>query len=188
MRTLIAVIAVLSLVSLSPAPAEAEGTPEFRLLVGAYVPTGNQADLLGNSMMIGGQVAYELSGSIHLLGTFSYATPENDMPSNTNDVHIYQYDAGAELFQAIDMSNAWTFRPFVGLGLGGRTYDLKNGDSGSQTNGLGYGALGAEFQKGRLAARFEGRDYVSHFDGLNGEDPASTRNDLMFSGGLSFHF
>lgn len=188
MRALIVILAIISLFTLLPPAVNAGGTPEFRLLVGAYVPTAKQADLLESSLLVGGQAAYELTENVHLVGTLSFATPQHDTPTGARDVNIYQYDAGAELFQIVDLSEEWTLRPFLGMGLGGRTYDVRHEDWDSQTNFLGYGALGTEFQKGRVAARIEGRDYVSHFDGLNGEAPASTRNDLVFSGGVSVHF
>ncbi len=188
MRALILLSAAF--LAFAAAVVQAEPVPELRVIAGAYVPTGDQADVLKGSMMIGTQVGLEAAEMIHVLGTFAYATPETDRPAIGKDVHIYQYDAGAEIFHVLSASrhnDHWTFRPFLGAGLGFRTYDFHDIDSGSETNFLGYGSLGMEFQHKSIALRVEGRDYVSRFKGLTGDEKSSTRNDLMFGAGLSFH-
>lgn len=190
MRKALVVTAVFVL-QLMGSTAWAGTTPEVRLFVGAYVPTGEQADVLKSSMLVGAQSAVELSSMVHLVGTFAYATPRPDRPTIGNDVHVYQYDLGAELFRIYSASSAndhWTFRPFIGAGLGGRTYDFHDVASGSETNLVGYGSLGTELQHVNVAARVEVRDYLSRFTGLAGTESASTRNDLVLSGGLAFHF
>jgi hypothetical protein len=188
-RILVAIVATL--IPLAGTTAWAESTPEFRMFAGAYVPTGKQADVLKSDMLVGAQGGIELAKMVHLIGTFAYATPRPDRSTIGKDVHLYQYDVGVELFQVYAASEAndhWTFRPFLGMGLGGRTYDLQDVASGSETNLVGYGALGTEFQHLRIAARLEARDYVSQFKGLTGNESASTRNDLVLGGGLAFHF
>jgi hypothetical protein len=135
MRKILVVIAVF-LITLAGSKAWADVAPEFRLFAGAYVPTGKQADVLKSSMLVGVQSAVELTSGVHLLGTFAYATPRPDRPTMGNDVHLYQYDVGAELFHiysASSESEHWTFRPFIGAGLGGRTYDVKKVASGTST-------------------------------------------------------
>lgn len=187
MRTILAVLVML-IVSVGNAFA---AIPEARMFAGAYVPTGKQADALKSSMLLGVQGAVELTNNMHLVGTLGYATPRPDQPTIGKDVHLYQYDIGAELFRvygAKDVDRHWTLRPFVGLGAGGRTYDFKGITAKAQTHFLGYGALGTELQHLGIAARIEARDYVSRFQGLAGELKATTRNDLVLAGGLAYHF
>lgn len=179
-----------ALLALAVTVAQAEPVPEVRVFAGAYVPTGDQADVLKESMLVGTQVGIEAAHMVHLLGTFAYATPEPDHPTIGNDVHIYQYDAGAEIFRVISASREndhWTIRPFIGAGLGARTYDFFDLDSESETNFVGYGSLGTEIQHTNIALRLEARNYISRFKGLTGEEATSTRNDLALGAGLSIH-
>jgi hypothetical protein len=191
----------IALLAVGVAAVQAKPVPELRVFAGAYVPTGDQADLLESSMMIGTQVGIEAASMVHLIGTFAYATPEAERPSVGRDVHVYQYDAGAEIFRVISASREndhWTFRPFLGAGLGARTYDFHDVDSGSETNFVGYASLGTEFQHKNVALRIEARDYLSRFSGLpvdrhgqhslTDDGDTSTRNDLVFGGGLALHF
>ncbi len=190
MRRILAVI-VMGLIPLAGSTAWAGVTPELRMFAGAYVPTGKQADVLKSGMLIGVQSGIELTSRVHLIGTFGYATPRPDRPTIGKDVHLYQYDVGAELFRAYATSSEtdhWTFRPFLGAGVGGRTYDFPGVRHGSETNFVGYGSLGTELQHLNIAARLEVRDYLSRFRGLAGNESASTRNDLVLGGGLAFHF
>jgi hypothetical protein len=78
-------------------------------------------------------------------------------------------------------------RPFVGVGLGGRTYALRDVDADSRTYFAGYGALGTELQLGRIAFRLEGRDYISRYEGIREDTDTSTRNDILLSVGLAYH-
>ena len=192
----------IALLAVGIAVVQAKPVPELRVFAGAYVPTGDQADLLESSMMIGTQIGIEAANMVHLIGTFAYATPEAKRPGVGRDVHVYQYDAGAEIFRVISASREnghWTLRPFLGAGLGARTYDFHDVDSGSETNFLGYASLGTELQHKNIALRIEARDYLSRFSGLpvgrhgehslmDDDDDTTTRNDLTFGGGLSLHF
>lgn len=186
-RTLVLLAAVLAL---QATPVQAQFTPEVRPFAGAYIPTGDQADVLKSSFLVGIQAAVEVNEALHLLGTFGYATPRPDRPTIGNDVHLYQYDVGAELFRIIPFSSNdhWTFRPFAGMGLGARTHDFKDrGDTDAQTYFSGYGALGVEIQNRRVALRIEARDYVTRFRGLLGNEAAVARNDVMLGAGVAFH-
>ena len=189
MRTTMLFLALL-LVSTTAATA-AERQPEFRLFTAAYVPTGEQSDVLKSALLVGGQAGLELATKLHLVGTFAYARPSPERLTIADKVNFYQYDVGLEMFRAYTASRQddhWTFRPFLGVGAGGRTYDLKDVDAKATTNLAGYGAVGAEMQHLNIAMRLEARDYVSRFKGLTGNDKASTRNDLVLGGGLAFHF
>ena len=161
----------------------AQTIPEVRPLVGAFVPTGDQRDVLQDTWMVGFQGGIELVDRVHAVATLAWAANRH-----SNDVALWDYNAGIETFQRYGMGTDWQFRPFIGAGLGARTYvDHANNDHG-ETVFTGYGALGSEFQLNRLALRVEARDYISRFKGLTGDDQADTRNDLAFTGGVAFHW
>jgi hypothetical protein len=172
---------------LVPLVSQAEVKPEIRPFVGAFVPTGDQRNVLNDAVLTGGQVAVEAANVLHLVGTFAFAGPNFDHKfAGQGHMHVYQSDVGAELFRNVAMNNRWKFRPFVGAGLGVRTYDPTSSAS-AKNYPAGYGALGAEFQLRRIAVRCETRDYLTRFKGVTGSESASTRNELMLSAGLAYH-
>jgi hypothetical protein len=162
--------------------------PEIRPFIGAFIPTASQVDDFKAATMLGTQAAFELSENFHLLGSFAWTHGHNKFTGFSKDLtYIWQYDVGAELNLMNQMSEAWLFRPFAGLGVGGRTYDYKAVGIGAKTCTAGYGALGTEFQSGAIAVRFEARDYVSCFESpITGRK--QTRNDLGLSLGFAYHF
>jgi hypothetical protein len=138
---------------------------------------------LPNAWFMGGQGGLEMNRNLHLVGTVAW------MPNRTSrDVSAYAYDAGVESFRPYALGERWEIRPFLGAGLGGRTYvDHGNGDH-SETNFAAYGALGTELQLDRLAMRVEARDYLTRFKGLAGELESETRNDLALVSSFVFHW
>lgn len=158
---------------------------QVRPFVGAYIPTGKQSDDLKSSMLAGAQVGYELPIPVQLVGTFGWTPSRTKGFSDTRD-NIYQYDAGAELVHRSPPTAMWGLSPFIGAGLGARTYHLKSSEANDHTDMAGYGSVGGEFSASRLGARVELRDYVSKFKGVDGVEPSSTRNDLTLTGALTF--
>jgi hypothetical protein len=183
MRRTWVVLIASGLVFGAPATAAASTIPEVRPFAGAFVPTGPQRDFLKDTWLVGAQAALEIADQAHVVGSFAWA------PNRTShDVCVYDYTAGVEGFHAVPMRAGWQFRPFLGLGLGGRTYvDHANSDHKQATWG-GYGALGAEFQASRIAIRLEGRQNLTRFTGLTGNDKAEARTDLMIGTGVAFHW
>lgn len=190
MRKIVIVVAAL-LIPLAASTAWGNTIPEYRVIAGAYIPTGSQADLLKSSVALGMQGGVELNPMLHLVATVTYATPKTKGVAFTDDVHLYQYDAGAELFHVYSASGEtihWTFRPFLGAGVGARTYNPQHSDVKSTTDMAGYGSLGAELQHQNIAVRLEARDYVTRFNGFRSELKTKTSNSLVVGGGLAFHF
>ena len=184
MRRTLFVFAIMSALTIAFANhASAEVLGEVRPFVGAYIPTGDLRDVLPNALFVGGQGAIEVNETVHLVGTLAW------MPNRTSrDVSAYAYDAGVEGFRPYPLGERWEIRPFIGAGLGARTYvDHGNGDH-KETNFAGYGALGTELQLDRLAMRVEARDYVTRFKGLAGELEGETRNDLALVSSFVFHW
>jgi hypothetical protein len=172
-------VAIMAIAVVGMACIATAATPELRPFAGALVPTGDQRDVLDDMFLMGIEGGVELADAFHLVGTFGWA------PSKySEDPSLFQYDVGVETFRAFPMTPDWEIRPFLGAGLGARTY-VQSGHQ--ETNFAGYGALGAEFQLDRVAIRLEARDYMTRFKGIRGDEPADTRNDLAILGALAVH-
>jgi len=185
MRRIMLVTAVMATLAAGvPAIAwSGDMIPEVRPFVGAFFPTGAQRVVLDDALLVGGQGGIEMADALHLVGTLAWA------PHRTSKgACVYNYDVGVETFRSFDMNARWQARPFVGAGLGGRTYVDHARDDHRETNFLGYAALGTELQHEKLALRVEGRDYISRFKGLSGELEADTRQDIAVVAGLAFHW
>ena len=168
----------------STAPAGNEAF-SIRPLVGAYIPSGAQHRELSSSVVTGSEVAYALNAPIRLVGAVTW-TPSRERSFSNARSSIIQYDAGAELIPRRSADTPWQLSPFLGAGLGGRSYRLRSGTTPSQSDFAGYGALGAELERGGVGARIEVRDYVSRFKLLPGTG-TTTRDDLMLTAALSIH-
>jgi hypothetical protein len=187
-------IAGAALLALAPIAstlsAQATGAAfEVRPFVGAFIPTGDQRDLLKDAVVVGGQASWRLVPALALTGTFAWSPSKDRLTAGNQTLDIYQYDIGAELRtpSAYD-AGIVDFTPFVGLGLGGRTYSYRNLDVDSKTNFDGYGAIGGDIGFGPLALRIEGRDYVSQFKPLTGTGSTKTRNDIGLAAGVAYRF
>ena len=182
--------AVLALAVASPAEAQSQssGNFEIRPYVGAYLPTGDQRDILKDAILVGAQASYRLIPQLAITGTLGWS-PTEDRVGAGQTLDLLQYDVGAELRAPAWVQRAsWDFSPFVGLGVGGRTYDYRDLDIDAKTNVAGYGALGGEFGFGQFGLRIEGRDYVSRFKPLTGSGETKTRNDVAVAAGLTIKF
>jgi len=172
--------------------AQAQGVTsgfELRPFVGAYIPTGDQRNLLKDAVLVGGQLTWHVIPAVAVTGTFGWSPSKDRVTAGDQTLDIYQYDVGAEL-RAASLYDAglWNFTPFVGLGLGGRTYSYRDLNVDSKTNFDGYGALGGDIGFGPIGFRIEARDYVSQFKPLTGTGDTKTRNDIGLAAGLSYRF
>jgi hypothetical protein len=164
---------------------------EIRPFVGAYIPTGDQSDVLKSAVLTGAQLSYAIIPNLAVTGSFAWSPTKDKITTGDHTVDLLQYDVGVEGRLPLQAgTGAWTISPFVGAGLGGRTYSERDLDAGSRTTFDGYGALGADFWAGRYGFRIEGRDYVSGFKGLTGDDavPSETRNDIGLFGTVTIRF
>jgi hypothetical protein len=162
-------------------------TAELRPFVGAFVPIGKQGDDFRSATMLGGQAAIELSRYAHFVTSVSWTYGHARFSGLADDLtFIWQYDAGAEFNLIGELTTDWVWRPFVGIGGGGRTYDYRAKGVDTRTCTAGYGAVGSELERGNIAVRFEARDYVTCFESpLTGRK--STRTDLGLTLGFAYH-
>lgn len=161
--------------------------PEIRALYGALLPTGTQRDYFKNAELAGLSVARELSEFVHVLASVSWAHSQNKFaPLDEKLTYIWQYDVGAELNAIHALSGDWYVRPFVGAGVGARTYDYKAASASTTTCTAGYGSVGTEFQRYAGAIRFDARDNLNCFKSpITGT--RSTLNDVTLGIGVVYH-
>jgi len=162
---------------------------EVRPYAGAYIPTGDQRDLLEDAVLVGAQASYRILPQFAITGTFGWSPSTDRITPGDQKLDLYQYDIGAELrAPSWFTSGRWDFTPFAALGVGGRTYDYRDlDDVDAKTNFAGFGGLGGELGFGRAGLRIEARDYVSQFKPFDGGD-TKTRNDVTVAAGLTFRF
>ena len=161
---------------------------ELRPYVGAYIPTGDQRDILKDAVLVGGQASYRLLPQLAITGTVGWSPSKDRVTPGDETVDLWQYDLGAELRAASWQTwGTLDFTPFIGLGGGGRTYNYRDLDVDAKTNVAGYGVLGGEIGFGRLGVRLEARDYVSRFKPFDGSE-SKTRNDVTVATGVTLRF
>src|SRR4249919_1031952 len=182
----IATLSALAVLAVTTTAQPTRVTPGFevRTFAGAFVPTGDMRNDFKTATMIGAQVAHEFSQNLHLLGSLGWTHGHNKFASLNDDrTFIWQYDAGVELNLVREINDEWLFRPLVGAGVGGRTYDYAAAGVGSNTCSAGYASVGSELQRGTVAVRLDARDYLncfkSPFTGVQ-----KTRNDIGLTLGL----
>jgi hypothetical protein len=81
--------------------AESRGpVPEIRPLIGAYVPTGDQRDVLDSSMLVGVQRGVEVARRVHLIGTFAWSMSQDPRLLVNDGVNLYRTTRGSRSFTA----------------------------------------------------------------------------------------
>ena len=188
MRTvMMLLVALLCLPLVASAQMPDRGIPEIRPFAGALVPTGDNRDLVKDAFLAGLSAGFEVSENLHLLGTFAWSPSREKLDLTRNRVDVYVYSVGAELQTARGPSGERWLRPFVGLGMGGLTYHLRDISLNEKNYLAGYGSLGVELQMEKIGLRLEGRDYLHQFKGIEGNEKATVRNFTQFMAGLSYH-
>jgi hypothetical protein len=173
---------------------------EIRPIVGAFIPTGDHRDLLKDAVLVSAELGWHFIPSLAVVGSFGWAPTKDKttaLPGNAlftrreEKVDLFDYDLGLEWRIPYAIPTTWAVRPYLGAGVGGRTYSYRDVNSSSQTDLLGYGKLGVDVapDAGLLGVRFEARDNLTRFDGLRGElVDATTRNDVQLTAGLTLRF
>lgn len=189
----LAVLAGLGIVSTraDAQTPDSGGTFEIRPVVGAFVPTGDHRDLLKDAALMGLQLGYSINPSVALVGSFGWSPSKDKFRTVQNKVDAFQYDLGIEgRLNGLTSSGSFAARPYLAVGIGGRTYDYRDIKSmKKETNFLGYGAVGLDLDQraGPLGFRLEARDNITSFKGMQGElSKRKGRNDIQFTIGLTY--
>ncbi|MBC7841570.1 MAG: outer membrane beta-barrel protein [Gemmatimonadaceae bacterium] len=160
-----------------------------RPIIGAYVPTGDQRDVLRDAFHLGIQGSYDIIPKLSVVGTFAWSASEARGIPSAPKIDLFHYDAGLEARTAgVSRSSGWSVAPFAGLGLGARTYRVRSGSGGNNSKFAGYGALGAEARTRRIGVRIEARDYLSEAGPTRALVGSGTRNDVTLAAGLTIRF
>jgi opacity protein-like surface antigen len=158
----------------------------IRPFVGAYLPTGDQRDFVKEAVVVGAQASWTVNSNAALTTSFGWAPTKDKVSAGDQTVDQFQYDVGVEA-RAARLSTP-KVTPFIGAGIGGRTYSYRDLDVDSKSNFDGYGALGIDAGVGRVGIRIEGRDYLSRFQPLTGGGETKSRNDVTLAVGLGMRF
>ncbi len=158
----------------------------IRPFVGAYIPTGEQRDFLKDAVLVGAQASWNATSNFALTGSFGWAPSKDKVTAGDQKIDAFQYDVGLEARSAA--TKMGPVSPFIGAGVGGRTYSYRDLDVDSKTNFDGYGALGLDASLGLVDVRVEGRDYISRFEPLTGVGETKTRNDVALFAALGVRF
>ena len=182
---------VLSLLALLIGPvashAQSERTSTFAMhvLLGGFVPTGAARGTVSNGYAIGAQIGIGLTPGVATVGT-AFATQTKFRAIDVVEVTLIQYDVGVEFAPDAPHDSTHRVIPFVGLGAGGRTYDLRDAGTTTRTYPAAYLGAGAEIRLQRLAFRMEARGYASRLEAAAGA--TMTRTDIAGLAGLAVHF
>src|SRR5438105_1929348 len=155
---------------------------EVRPFVGAYIPTGDQRDFLKDAVLVGAQASWNATENLSLIGGFGWAPSKDKISAGDQKIDAFQYDVGLEARPSFASLAGAT--PFIGAGVGGRTYSYRDLNVDSKTNFDGYGALGFDAAAGPIGLRIEARDYVSRFQPLTGGGSTKTRHDVALLAGV----
>jgi hypothetical protein len=191
MKKLIAALAAVAALATSPTLAqEQERTRKLELapLVGAYVATGDQRDLLDDALLVGVTASYDVLPYVAVVGSFGWAATQAKGLTRDQDLDLFQYDLGVQGQYDLALGNGLTLQPFVGAGVGARTYSFRDLDVDAETDFAGYVALGGALHYRAAEVSLTARDYLTPFDGIGPEADSSTRNDLGLFASIGARF
>ena len=183
------VLAVVAVAS-AATPLGAQRRPrllEVRPFVALSIPLGAQRESVNDALTLGLQGAMELEDGVHLVASGDWTSATAYVNGGSASVDVYQYDLGLELSRLHPPFFGWALNPFVGAGIGGRTWDYAAPSLRSRNCSAAYLGGGTELRHERTAIRVElrGQAFCYHVPGRSGE--AVTRSDLRFAIGLSHH-
>jgi len=160
---------------------------ELLIPSGTMVPTGAQRSAIKRGNLTALQLAYVALPGLAVTSTIGWVRSRDIATAGDPKLDVFTYDVGAEL-----RGRRWladkpiTFRPFVGAGAGGRSYDYRKLDVQATHNVAVYGSVGTDVGISRAHVRLEARDYATGFKPLSGEGTARTGNDVVLMVGLRF--
>lgn len=160
-------------------------------LLGAFLPVGAHRRTLDPAAYVGAQVAVRLRRWVAIVaGGAGTQTSDDRLRPADDGITLWQYDAGLELapWSSVEVPvSSLRFVPFLGGGIGGRSYDFDQRGVETHTALTGYLSAGGELHLGgdqRTGVRIESRAYSSHAEG----SARGQRTDIILAAGLAYHF
>jgi len=154
-------------------------------LLGVRIPTGRERDVSGPAFLIGGQVAVRMGRHAAAMMSVSAAQGDDRTHVGDNALTAVQYDVGVERHGCPFCVAVQAAKPFVGAGVGMRTYRHDRSSRPATTSATVYVAAGAELRKGRAGFRAELRDNLVS---VQQDQQRSVWNDIELRTGLAYHF
>lgn len=134
--------------------------------------------------MTAAQVWYMLNPKVAVTGTAGWARSRDLGEAAGPKRDIFTYDLGAELrAPRTAVHKATSVMPFAGLGVGGRTDNLRGVARAAAHNVSVYGSAGLDVGVRRVGLRIEVRDYVTGFRASD-TGMADARNAVAILAGL----
>lgn len=189
-RILVASVALLVLITATRA-VHAESQPEkqpswsFLMSSGAMIPTGPQREALSNGALSTAQLTRFVRPGVGVTGTFGWARSRDRAFAGDSKVDVLTYDVGGEFHgPRWRADRALSFRPFAGVGVGGRSDVYRHLDLETTRGIVSYASLGGELGAGRVRLRVEARENLASFKAPRGSAGSSTRSDVAVTAGL----
>lgn len=158
---------------------------EFLVASGTLLPTGTQRGDIRRAEITSVQLTYVAQPQLAITTALGWARSRDVAVESSPRLNIFSYDIGAE-FRPFDWADdrKLAFRPFAGVGAGGRSYDYPGADIDARHHIAGYLSAGGEFGNRRFRLRFEVRNYLSGFTSVHEERSSVARNDVVAMLGL----
>jgi len=182
MKKLLVLFVTLAASPALAAPPAFAHTPErtrieISTTVGALIPRDDQRDLFRSQFLFGLNMSYDLNDYFAVVASLGVTAEKMlgqriEKPRSTRLDRLYQYDLGVRAQKPFDLGTHLVMRPFVGVGLGARSYTFKNAGPADETFLAGYGTAGVSFEYRRIALALGARAYLSAFSS------SDSRNDI----------
>lgn len=177
---------VLTVSSYAHAQSSMPKKPGFELVMptGTFSPTGPQGEDLERANLTAVQLSYGLRPDLVLTGTVGWAPTQAVGLGKDAKLDLFTYDVGAECRLPRRTSDRrFNFKPFTGVGIGGRTFNYRSVDVATTHNVAAYASAGGEIGLARVRVRLEVRDYMTWLD-TPGSSESAHRNDIAVMAGL----
>lgn len=191
MKKLTAALAAVLALGATTARADEPTAHKFSVApyVGAFIPTGDQRDILDDALLVGLTLSYDVHPNVAVVGSFGWSpTQVKGLGLLDDDLDLFQYDLGVQGQYPVVVAGDVTLRPFVGVGAGARTYSFRQSGLSAETDFAAYVSAGAKAEYKGFELGLTARDYLTAFDGLQGTESSTARNDLSLFASVGMRF
>jgi hypothetical protein len=190
MKRLVATLSALAALIVTPAlPQDLPRRTQLSPFLGVVVPTGHQRVVLDDAVLMGLTASYDVHRNVAVVGALAWAQTEgHGLAARTATLDVVQYDLGLQGQLPIDLGDGQTLKPFVGVGVGGRTYRFRDLAAEHESDRVGYSALGVNLECRGFVVSATARSYLGDFDGIGARHGAARASDLALFGSLGTRF